>query len=97
MSLVVEAVSSSTNMGLEENKGDKTEIEDNGDEKGSESSICETEDEGEDAESHKIDLGPQYTLKQQFEKDKVQIFIHFLHFLSFPSIIPFCHFQLFVG
>lgn len=70
MSLVVEAVSSSTNMGLEENKGDKTEIEDNGDEKGSESSICETEDEGEDAESHKIDLGPQYTLKQQFEKDK---------------------------
>ncbi|CAH1450195.1 unnamed protein product [Lactuca virosa] len=70
MSLVVEAVSSSTNMGLEENKREKSEIEDNGDEKGSESSICETEDEGEDAESHKIDLGPQYTLKEQFEKDK---------------------------
>ncbi|KAL4555406.1 hypothetical protein LXL04_038024 [Taraxacum kok-saghyz] len=70
MSLAVEAVSSSTNMGLEENKEKKTEIEDNGDEKGSESSIYETEDEGEDSQTPKIDLGPQFTLKEQFEKDK---------------------------
>jgi len=67
----METVSSSTNVGLEEKKGDKSEMEDNGDEKGSESSIYETEDEeGEDAETPKIDLGPQYTLKEQVEKDK---------------------------
>ncbi|KAJ4704031.1 Rho GDP-dissociation inhibitor 1 [Melia azedarach] len=35
----------------------------------SENSICATEDE-EDDEERKIELGPQYTLKEQFEKDK---------------------------
>ncbi|KAK4840028.1 hypothetical protein QYF36_026767 [Acer negundo] len=35
----------------------------------SENSICATEDE-EDDEDRKIELGPQYTLKEQFEKDK---------------------------
>ncbi|XP_044496049.1 rho GDP-dissociation inhibitor 1-like isoform X2 [Mangifera indica] len=35
----------------------------------SESSIVATEDE-EDDEDRKIELGPQYTLKEQFEKDK---------------------------
>ncbi|KAF5472705.1 hypothetical protein F2P56_009399 [Juglans regia] len=35
----------------------------------SEVSICATEDE-EDEEGRKIKLGPQYTLKEQFEKDK---------------------------
>lgn len=36
----------------------------------SESSIYGTEDE-EDDEGRKIEVGPQYTLKEQFEKDKV--------------------------
>lgn len=36
----------------------------------SESSICATEEE-EDDEERKIQLGPQYTLKEQLEKDKV--------------------------
>lgn len=74
MSLAIEAVSSSTNMGLEENKeGEKSGFEENGDEKesmkrvGSESSFYETEDEDEDKQ---IELGPQCTLKEQFEKDK---------------------------
>ncbi|KAG6639108.1 hypothetical protein I3843_10G075400 [Carya illinoinensis] len=35
----------------------------------SEVSICTTEDD-EDEEGRKIELGPQYTLKEQFEKDK---------------------------
>ncbi|KAD3066602.1 hypothetical protein E3N88_34482 [Mikania micrantha] len=37
---------------------------------GSESTVYETEDEGEDAEDHGIELGPQCTLKEQLEKDK---------------------------
>ncbi|GAV65211.1 Rho_GDI domain-containing protein [Cephalotus follicularis] len=36
----------------------------------SESSICATEDEDEHEEERKIELGPQVTLKEQFEKDK---------------------------
>lgn len=36
----------------------------------SESSIAATEDEDDDAD-RKIDLGPQFTLKEQLEKDKV--------------------------
>ncbi|KAI3702616.1 hypothetical protein L6452_28363 [Arctium lappa] len=64
-------------MGKEE--GEKDEHEESGDEREndgnlkrveSESSLCETEDEGEDAEGNKIQLGPQCTLKEQFEKDK---------------------------
>lgn len=37
----------------------------------SESSIYATDLEDEDDEGRKIELGPQYTLKEQFEKDKV--------------------------
>ena len=37
----------------------------------SESSIAATEDEDDDDEERKIELGPQYTLKEQLEKDKV--------------------------
>lgn len=37
--------------------------------KASESSLCPTEDE-EDEEERKLELGPQCTLKEQFEKDK---------------------------
>ncbi|XP_059439603.1 rho GDP-dissociation inhibitor 1-like isoform X2 [Corylus avellana] len=36
----------------------------------SESSIYATDQEEEDDEGRKIELGPQYTLKEQFEKDK---------------------------
>jgi Rho GDP-dissociation inhibitor len=36
----------------------------------SESSIYATEEDEDDAE-RKLELGPQYTLKEQFEKDKV--------------------------
>lgn len=71
-------------MGFEENKeGEKSGFEDSGDEKEnhgnmkrveSESSLYETEDDGEDAEGNKIELGPQCTLKEQFEKDKVKFF-----------------------
>ncbi|XP_071726021.1 rho GDP-dissociation inhibitor 1-like [Rutidosis leptorrhynchoides] len=84
MSLAVEAVSSSSNMILEdnidkENNKKEIEIEENCEEKksikksGSESSLYETEDEvegEEDAEDNKIELGPQCTLKEQLEKDK---------------------------
>ncbi|XVF87842.1 hypothetical protein PTKIN_Ptkin18bG0153300 [Pterospermum kingtungense] len=39
--------------------------------KPSESSLCPTEDEVEDEEEErKLELGPQYTLKEQLEKDK---------------------------
>lgn len=39
----------------------------------SESSITLTEDE-EEEEERKIELGPQFTLKEQLEKDKVAFF-----------------------
>ena len=42
--------------------------------KASESSLCPTEDEDDD-EERKIELGPQCTLKEQFEKDKVGWFM----------------------
>lgn len=47
----------------------------------SESSLYTTEDEEEDETNNKIELGPQCTLKEQFEKDKVFLsaFLHFSH------------------
>jgi len=68
----------------------ETHHEGSGDERGtalsrhtSEGSIpAPTEDEEEDVE-RKIDLGPQCTLKEQLEKDKVHIsYMQFFHFLS---------------
>lgn len=47
----------------------------------SENSISVTEDE-EDDEDRKIELGPQYTLKEQFEKDKVCFFSCFAVFFA---------------
>lgn len=49
--------------------------EESGDEKDKNGNVKrnESEDEGEDAEGNKIELGPQYTLKEQFEKDKVLV------------------------
>lgn len=85
MSLAVGAVSSSKNMGFDENKeeGEKStrEIEEakqEGDDEGgkisrqmSEASLYTTDQEEEDDERSKLQLGPQYTLKEQLEKDKV--------------------------
>ena len=42
----------------------------------SESSICATEEEEEDDDS-KLQLGPQYTIKEHLEKDKVASFFLF--------------------
>lgn len=60
----------------------------------SENSICATEDE-EDDEERKIELGPQYTLKEQFEKDKVCFVLFFCSFLlfvfSFSELYFFCN------
>nr|GEU58179.1 Rho GDP-dissociation inhibitor 1-like [Tanacetum cinerariifolium] len=68
MSLTVEAVSScSKDMEFEENKDQgKESIK----KSGSESSFCESENEGDEVEDTKIELGPQCTLKDQLEKDK---------------------------
>lgn len=84
-------------MGFEEKKeGEKSGIEESGDEREnnnvnmkrveSESSLYETEDETEDAEGNKIQLGPQCTLKEQFEKDKVQILYFYFFFNNFFMI-----------
>jgi len=84
MSLAVGAVSSSKNMGFDENKegGEKSTretVEANREADGegkrmsrqmSETSVYSAEEE-EDDEGNKLELGPQYTLKQQLEKDKV--------------------------
>ncbi|XP_059661176.1 rho GDP-dissociation inhibitor 1-like [Cornus florida] len=80
MSLDVGAVSSSKNMGgFDESKegAEKSGVQEVGDEKQgnvkrnmSDASMYATEDEEEDEEGNKIELGPQYTLKEQLEKDK---------------------------
>ncbi|KAI8011604.1 Rho GDP-dissociation inhibitor 1 [Camellia lanceoleosa] len=80
MSSAVGAVSSSKNMGgFDENKegGERIGVQESGDEsegkvKGSvsESSFYVTEDEEEDEDGNKIELGPLCTLKEQLEKDK---------------------------
>lgn len=65
-----------------DNRAKTPKIEENADGKpegkihrsASESSICATEDEEDDEGHKKIELGPQYTLKEQFEKDKVCLF-----------------------
>lgn len=41
----------------------------------SEASLTATEDEEEDGEERELELGPQRTLKEEFEKDKVMIFL----------------------
>lgn len=61
----------------------------------SESSICANEDEDDDDLAKKIDLGPQVTLKEQFEKDKVlplpssPLFV-FLHYRINKSVPLMC-------
>ena len=84
MSSAVGAVSNSKNMGFDENKeegGERSGVQESGDESEgvkrsmSESSFYATEDEDEDEEGNnsKIQLGPQCTLKEQLEKDKVSV------------------------
>lgn len=93
MSLGAEVVSSSKNMGFDDNSknegGEKSENETvqanqegrgGGDEGGervgrqmSESSLYATDQEEEDDDGNKLQLGPQYTLKEQLEKDKVRL------------------------
>lgn len=58
----------------------------------SESSIAATEDEDDD-EERKIELGPQCTLKEQLEKDKVGVCLIVMFLLLFTKILsfsPFC-------
>ena len=85
MSLTIGVASNSKSMGFDD-KGNEGGAENNtsrvyesGDEEASggtlsrhksESSIAATEDEDDD-EERKIELGPQCTLKEQLEKDKV--------------------------
>lgn len=49
----------------------------------SESSMYTTEDEEEEENTNKIELGPQFTLKETFEKDKVGVFEKRLNFYGF--------------
>ncbi|KAJ4730153.1 Rho GDP-dissociation inhibitor 1-like [Melia azedarach] len=85
MSLAVGAASSSNNMGLEENKeaGEKSGVvvgeksahpipHDNKDETGEKTGKCvsETDEDDDEERENIIQLGPQYTLKEQIEKDK---------------------------
>lgn len=84
MSLAVGVVSSSKSMGFDNNEGaantDLSETkstaktpadEERGDEHGGcENSVDATEEEEEEDEERKIELGPQFTLKEQLEKDK---------------------------
>lgn len=48
----------------------------------SESSVAATTEDEDDDEERKIELGPQCTLKEQLEKDKV-VFVFFLFFYLF--------------
>lgn len=54
----------------------------------SESSMYATEVE-EDDEGRKIELGPQYTLKEQIEKDKVCFFMRLCFFMKYSFILAF--------
>lgn len=60
----------------------------------SESSIAATEDEDDDDEERKIELGPQYTLKEQLEKDKVLFFVFssetYMNFSTTLSLVCVC-------
>lgn len=99
MSLTIGGVvSNSEKMGFDDNvksnEEDTSKVEESGDEEGgtlsrymSESSVAATEDEDDD-DDRKIELGPQCTLKEQLEKDKVL----FLLVFSLSFIINKCVF-----
>ena len=78
MSLAVEAASNSKNMGFDENREEGDTLDNHGNENEAEkissqmneASLYATEDETDD-EGSKIELGPQRTLKEELEKDKV--------------------------
>lgn len=91
MSLGSGVVSSSKNMGFDDNKegGEKSvnekvqanrDADDGGEQIGrqmSETSLYATDQEDEDDERSKLQLGPQCTLKEQLEKDKVCLSLNF--------------------
>ena len=60
----------------------------------SESSTTVTEDEDDDEEK-KIELGPQCTLKEQLEKDKVGSVYLFSTLIEVCSLLPLCSFVWF--
>ncbi|KAG8365363.1 hypothetical protein BUALT_Bualt18G0096900 [Buddleja alternifolia] len=72
MSLGVGVVSSSKDMGFEENENKRNSEMESGSisRQASESSLYTTEDEDDDETESKIQLGPQCTLKELSEKDK---------------------------
>lgn len=80
MSLAVGAASNSKNMGFDENREEGDTLDKNGSENEaekisrqmSESSLYAAEDETDD-EGSNIELGPQRTLKEELEKDKVNL------------------------
>lgn len=80
MSLAIEVASSSKTMGLVEKNAEVAEVSEKGlktppngenvDESEENVNATSTEDDEDDELGRKIDLGPQVTLKEQFEKDK---------------------------
>ena len=107
MSLAVGVASNSTGMGFDKQGNEIPEThhavkwatdEESGDEEArhgrrrSESSLVLTEDEDED---RKIELGPQCTLKEQLEKDKVGSLYLFSTLIEVCSLLPLCSFVWF--
>lgn len=87
MSLAVGAASNSKNMGFDENREKGDTLDNHGKENEaaekisrqmSETSLYATEDETDD-EGSNIELGPQRTLKEELEKDKVNLCSCFWH------------------
>lgn len=75
MSLAVGTVSSSNNINNKMGRVDEQDAQMSGDEhvkrSPSEASLSTTTTDQEDEDDATIQLGPQYTLKEQLEKDKV--------------------------
>lgn len=79
MSLAVGVVSSSKSMGFDNKEGaeniDVSETKSTAKTPANEGGGDATEDDGEEYEDGKIELGPQCSLKEQLEKDKVCFFL----------------------
>lgn len=97
MSLAVGAASNSKNMGFDENREEGDALDNHGNENEatekisrqmSETSLYGTEDETDD-EGSKIELGPQRTLKEELEKDKVNLCSCFSHLIQDCIVISF--------
>jgi len=78
--------------GDDENSSSRTRADDDAlSRQMSESSLCATEEEEDD--DSKLQLGPQYTIKEHLEKDKVSPFCFFFFFL--PPYLFELHCQIF--